>query len=132
MRAREFIREFTINVPVTVNIPMSDLVLSKDGEHSIGGQAGGRTQGQSSNDAQTTVVNPGVRYGDDQSAKWSPPLQQHLDTMKDGVGVTMNDVIEEPSQTELANALAIQPRNDAKTKRNKLMPLFVSRPSQPG
>jgi hypothetical protein len=113
MRAREFIREFTINVPVTVNIPLNDLVNS---------------QTQS-----TDVLNPGVRYGDDQSAKWSPPLQQHLDTVKDGVGMTMSDVTSEPSEEELASALANQPQAGAPiSKRKKLMPLFVSSPSQPG
>ena len=70
MRAKEFIREFTVNVPVTINIPLGDML-----------------KGQSDNE----VVNPGVRYGEDGDAKWSPPLQQHLDTVKDSVGPTTED-----------------------------------------
>lgn len=36
-------------------------------------------------------LNPGMRYGEDGKAKWSPPLQQQLDVQKDAVGPTMND-----------------------------------------
>jgi hypothetical protein len=70
MRAKEFLKEFTINVPVTINIPLSDLLKSSDGER---------------------VINPGLRYGEDGDAKWSPPLQQHLDTVKDSVGPSETD-----------------------------------------
>lgn len=35
-----------------------------------------------------TVVNPGVEYGSDHIAKWSPPLQQDLDIKKDTLGPT--------------------------------------------
>ncbi len=70
MRAREFIREFTINVPVTVNIPLSDVLAKVNDEK---------------------VINPGVRYNNNGDAKWSPPLQQHLDTVKDSVGPTTED-----------------------------------------
>lgn len=34
------------------------------------------------------VVNPGIEYGKDQKAKWSPPLQQELSVMKSAVGET--------------------------------------------
>ena len=70
MRAREFITEFTINVPVTINIPLSDILKS------VGDK---------------DVVNPGVRYGEDGDSKWSPPLQQHLDVVKDSVGPSETD-----------------------------------------
>lgn len=30
----------------------------------------------------TPVVNPGIEYGEDDKAKWSPPLQQKLSVMK--------------------------------------------------
>ena len=35
MRAKEFLKEFTINVPVTINIPLSDLLKSSEGEQII-------------------------------------------------------------------------------------------------
>lgn len=70
MRAKEFLKEFTINVPVTINIPLSDLLKSSEGEQ---------------------IINPGLRYGEDGDAKWSPPLQQHLDTVKDSVGPSETD-----------------------------------------
>lgn len=34
------------------------------------------------------VINPGIEYGKDDKAKWSPPLQQELSVMKSAVGVT--------------------------------------------
>lgn len=114
MRAKDFLNEFTINVPVTINIPMNDLLAG----------------------AQHDVVNPGVRYGDNDSAKWSPPLQQHLDTMKDGVGVTMPDVVEKPEQGDAQ--VVEQPQVAAisapapSSKRQKLMSILAARPSQPG
>jgi hypothetical protein len=73
MRAKEFIREFTVNVPVTINIPLGDVLKSQ---------------------SDSEVLNPGVRYGEDGDAKWSPPLQQHLDTVKDSVGPTTEDPTE--------------------------------------
>jgi len=90
MRAKEFIKEFTVNVPVTINIPLGDVLKA-----------------QASND----VINPGVRYGEDGDAKWSPPLQQHLDTVKDSVGPTTEDPTEinpadrfhTPQQSTIAN-----------------------------
>lgn len=53
-------------------------------------------------DSKPEVINPGVEYGTDGKAKWSPPLQQQLDTMKDAVGPTTDSVIEEPSEEEVA------------------------------
>jgi hypothetical protein len=44
-----------------------------------------------------TVINPGIEYGSDGKAKWSPPLQQQLSTMKDAVGVETDDVTVEPT-----------------------------------
>lgn len=105
MRAREFIREFTVNVPVTINIPLTDL----------------------SQPAATDVVNPGVRYGEDDHAKWSPPLQQHLDTMKDGVGPTLPDVVDKPVDVPTAK----KPMSTARPK-SSTMGIFGSRPSTPG
>jgi hypothetical protein len=43
------------------------------------------------------VINPGIEYGSDGKAKWSPPLQQQLSTMKDAVGVETDDVTVEPT-----------------------------------
>lgn len=39
-------------------------------------------------DDTTPVINPGIEYGEDDKAKWSPPLQQELSVMKTAVGVT--------------------------------------------
>lgn len=36
------------------------------------------------------VVNPGIEYGKDEKAKWSPPLQQELSVMKNAIGTTPN------------------------------------------
>jgi hypothetical protein len=47
------------------------------------------------------VVNPGMAYGDDGKAKWNPPLQQQLLTMKDAVGPTTDDVTTEPTEQEV-------------------------------
>lgn len=105
MRAREFIREFTVNVPVTINIPLKDLDQSTT----------------------TDVVNPGVRYGEDDHAKWSPPLQQHLDTMKDGVGPTLPDVVDKPLEMPAVK------RSTHTVKPNpSTMGIFGPRPSTPG
>ena len=70
MKVREIISEVKIDVPnqmVSVQVPLKDLM--------VGGTV------DSSN-----VVNPGKRAGEDGNYKWSPPLQQQLDTAKDAVG----------------------------------------------
>lgn len=46
------------------------------------------------------IVNPGVQYGSDGGAKWSPPLQQQIDTMKDAEGPTTDNKTEEPTEVE--------------------------------
>jgi len=104
MRAREFIREFTVNVPVTINIPLTDPV----------------------NSTTSDVVNPGVRYGDNDKAKWSPPLQQHLDTMKDGVGPTLPDVLDKPMEIPAVKRTSTVKSNPS------TMGIFGPRPSTPG
>jgi energy-coupling factor transporter ATP-binding protein EcfA2 len=43
------------------------------------------------------ILNPGIEYGNDGKAKWSPPLQQQLSTMKDAVGVETDDVTVKPT-----------------------------------
>jgi hypothetical protein len=45
-------------------------------------------------------INPGIRYNDDGTAKWSPPLQQHLDAVKDTSGTTLSDTTIEPEDWE--------------------------------
>jgi len=47
------------------------------------------------------VVNPGVKYDKNGKSKWSPPLQQQLDVMKDAVGPSADDVINEPTEDEV-------------------------------
>ena len=34
------------------------------------------------------TINPGIEYGEDDKAKWSPPLQQELSIMKSVSGIT--------------------------------------------
>lgn len=108
MRAKEFIREFTINVPVTVNVPIPATAFSSEQKPSPPPSS---TSGFSS--SKPNVVNPGVRYSPDGTAKWSPPLQQHLDTVKDSVGPSEDDPIEinkedvyHPPQLDLKKVLA--------------------------
>ena len=55
------------------------------------------------------VVNPGISYGEDGKAKMSPPLQQQLDIMKDAVGVTTDDITQEPTEQEVEE---LAPTND--------------------
>lgn len=46
------------------------------------------------------IINPGVEYGEDKKAKWSPPLQQELDIQKDSLGPTPDvDTTVEPEVT---------------------------------
>lgn len=76
MRAKEFLNEIALNIPdqmVTVQVPLSAI-----------------TQG--GNIDSDTVINPGKRAGEDGDYKWSPPLQQHLDTTKDAVGPSNNEI----------------------------------------
>ena len=76
MRAKEFLNEIALNIPdqmVTVQVPLSSI-----------------TQGGSIES--DTVINPGKRAGEDGDYKWSPPLQQHLDTTKDAVGPSNNEI----------------------------------------
>ena len=42
------------------------------------------------------TVNPGRRAGEDGRYKWSPPLQQHLDSVKDSVAPSDETQISEP------------------------------------
>jgi hypothetical protein len=45
------------------------------------------------------IINPGIDYGADRKAKWSPPLQQELSVLKSAVGVTPDaDTTEEPTE----------------------------------
>jgi len=63
-------------------------------------------------------VNPGRRAGEDGRYKWSPPLQQHLDSVKDSVGPSDETQLEEPEQIQ--NLL----------KPNRIAPI-THRPSKP-
>ena len=106
MRAHEILNEIRLDVPdqmVTVSVPLSTLTDGGDTEE---------------------IVNPGRRDGEDGRYKWSPPLQQHLDAVKDSVG---------PSNDELtvddAEAAAAEEELGA-VKRN--ISLISIRPSMPG
>jgi energy-coupling factor transporter ATP-binding protein EcfA2 len=50
------------------------------------------------------ILNPGIEYGSDGKAKWSPPLQQQLSTMKDAVGVETDDITVEPTVQDEVDA----------------------------
>jgi len=107
MRAREFLNEIRLDIPdqmVTVSVPLSTLT---DG-------GGGAEE----------VVNPGRRDGEDGRYKWSPPLQQHLDAVKDSVG---------PSNDELtvADAEAAAAEEELGAVRRNIS-LISIRPSIPG
>ena len=107
MRAHEILNEIRLDIPdqmVTVSVPLSTLTDGGEDEEA--------------------VVNPGRRDGEDGRYKWSPPLQQHLDAVKDSVG---------PSNDELtvadAEAAAAEEELGA-VKRN--ISLISIRPSMPG
>jgi PKD repeat protein len=62
------------------------------------------------------VVNPGIEYGDDGRAKWSPPLQQQLSVIKGAVGTTTDDTTVEPTNLEKDELVAA--RNDTGSNSN--------------
>jgi hypothetical protein len=62
------------------------------------------------------VVNPGIEYGDDGRAKWSPPLQQQLSVIKGAVGTTTDDTTVEP--TNLEKDELVSARNDTGSNSN--------------
>lgn len=83
MRAREFLRELKLDIPdqmVSVQIPLS----------AINGQKGLAV------DDDGQVDNPGKRIDSKGDIKWSPPLQQHLDAVKDSVGPSDQAVSVDP------------------------------------
>lgn len=55
-------------------------------------------------DEEKEVINPGIEYGADGKAKWTPPLQQNLDLMKDAVGTNTEDVTVKPNEEEVERA----------------------------
>lgn len=120
MRAREFIREFTINVPVTINIPLSDLLNAERQQQPA--------VVKQQNTPEKEVINPGLRYDDEGDAKWSPPLQQYLDVAKDSVGPTEEDpTIINPEDEFHDPEVDVVEKNDTKSK--KLKSLFSHIPS---
>ena len=54
-------------------------------------------------DDSSEAVNPGLRAGEDGRYKWSPPLQQHLDSVKDSVGPSDETQISEPQNVRQPN-----------------------------
>lgn len=62
------------------------------------------------------VVNPGVDYGNDGKAKWSPPLQQQISVIKGAVGTTTEDPTIEPSDVEKDKLVAA--RNETGSESN--------------
>ena len=81
MRAYEFITEVKIDIPdqmVTVQVPLSTLRTSAPEYEEVAPVEPVRRM-------RPTTEEPGLRRGKNGKTKWSPPLQQHLDTMKDSV-----------------------------------------------
>ena len=74
------------------------------------------------------ILNPGIRYNDDGTAKWSPPLQQHLDAVKDAVGPTDADTTVEPD----AEAPATYAEDDDISILRKLAAIVSPKPSALG
>lgn len=70
-------------------------------------------------DDESDALNPGRRAGEDGRYKWSPPLQQHLDAVKDSVGPS--------DETEL-----YEPNSNAQFNRTKSIAPITQRPSMPG
>lgn len=66
--------------------------------------------------ANKDVVNPGIEYGEDGKAKWSPPLQQQLSVIKGAVGTTTDDPTVEPTDQEKDALVAA--RNDTGSESN--------------
>lgn len=62
------------------------------------------------------VVNPGIEYGDNGQAKWSPPLQQQLSVIKGAVGTTTDDPTIEPTNQEKDELVSA--RNDTGSNSN--------------
>lgn len=65
--------------------------------------------GQLADDSADDVVNPGRRAGEDGRYKWSPPLQQHIDAVKDSVGPSDETQIyksEQQGQPNTKNSIA--------------------------
>lgn len=62
------------------------------------------------------VINPGIEYGEDGKAKWSPPLQQQLSVIKGAVGTTTDDPTVEPTDQE--KDLITAARNDTGSNSN--------------
>jgi hypothetical protein len=52
------------------------------------------------------VVNPGIQYGDDGKAKWSPPLQQQIDATKEITGPSTEDPTVAPDAEEIQQITA--------------------------
>jgi hypothetical protein len=103
MRAKEFLNEVTLDIPdqmITVQIPLTAVSKSSD-----------------------TPINPGKRAGDTGQYKWSPPLQQHLDTAKDAVGPSNSEI-------DVDSSNAIEAKRDAVEElRSKIAAILMKTPS---
>lgn len=101
MRAREFLKELKLDIPdqmVTVQVPLSTI---KNGGIDLGDQS--------------DVNNPGRRFDSKGDSKWSPPLQQHLDAVKDSVGpsdqsVSVDPDTEDEAQQHSPHDIAAEPQ----------------------
>lgn len=85
-----------------------------------------------SDNAKKDVVNPGIDYGEDGKAKWTPPLQQQLGTMKDAVGPTTDDVTTEPTEQEKQEVLDDQGTDTSFDRIKELAAIFTPTSNLPG
>lgn len=72
-----------------------------------------------------TLINPGIEYGEDDKAKWSPPLQQELSVMKNVAGVTP-DADTTDLNTDQVNQEIKQQKNNYTTDQVELIKKLVA------
>lgn len=77
-----------------------------------------------SNSTEKDVINPGIEYGENGRAKWSPPLQQQLSVIKGAVGTTTDDPTVEPTNSEKDELVAA--RNNTGSNSNSAVELVKS------
>jgi hypothetical protein len=116
VRAREILSELKLDIPdqmVNVQIPLANITKTSDADPQ-------------------PVINPGKRPGEDGNYKWSPPLQQHLDTSKDAVGISNDETNHIAAEVEAEKELSKdQEIEDLKAKLAHLLAQNAELQNQP-
>lgn len=74
------------------------------------------------------IINPGIEYGNDDKAKWSPPLQQELSVMKSAIGSTPDaDTTELNPEIIDKNKQGVTPQTDDQVEFIKKLVAIFSR-----